>query len=237
MSEIDYAELDKEVSKAMNITGDAEETAAEAEVETAAEIETARPTARRGRYMDMVHPSSDMRPPVKNTVARGEAVAPKRVEKPATAKKSEMAQATSAEDDLEFGVIEDVGRAMPGRNEEIAEEDFVARPEPFVDTEQDAVPDANNYSLGGRSPFIPDARVEKRPLGNFVPENNANGLRSTRNVYSRRTPAKNMPVETQQVMITQPKKKSGWLWALMTLLVIAAGGGLGVLIYWLYTGQ
>lgn len=93
-------------------------------------------------------------------------------------------------------------------------------------------PNANNYSLGVRSPFLnTDAKVEKRPLGNNIPETSASALHSTRNVYSQKSALKNTEAAKKHIVTEGGKKKSGWLWALIVLAVIAAGGGLGYLAY------
>ena len=93
-------------------------------------------------------------------------------------------------------------------------------------------PNANNYSLGVRSPFLnTDAKVEKRPLGNNIPETSTSALRSTRNVYSQKSALKNSEAAKKHIVTEGGKKKSGWLWALIVLAVIAAGGGLGYLAY------
>jgi len=93
-------------------------------------------------------------------------------------------------------------------------------------------PNANNYSLGGRSPFLnPNAQVEKRPLGANVPETNASNLKSTHNVYSHKSPLRDKTNTGKHVVAESPKKKSGWLWTLTVIGVIAAGAGLGYLAY------
>ncbi len=93
-------------------------------------------------------------------------------------------------------------------------------------------PNANNYSLGVRSPFLnTDAKVEKRPLGNNIPETSTSALHSTRNVYSQKSALKNTEAAKKHIVTEGGKKKSGWLWALIVLAVIAAGGGLGYLAY------
>lgn len=93
-------------------------------------------------------------------------------------------------------------------------------------------PNANNYSLGVRSPFLnTDAKVEKRPLGSNIPETSASALHSTRNVYSQKSALKNTEAAKKHIVTEGGKKKSGWLWALIVLAVIAAGGGLGYLAY------
>ncbi|MCQ2570947.1 MAG: hypothetical protein MJ154_01730 [Candidatus Saccharibacteria bacterium] len=92
-------------------------------------------------------------------------------------------------------------------------------------------PNANNYSLGGRSPFMANTKVEKRPLGHNVPETSASALRSTHNVYSQKSPIRATENAKKHIIAQDPKGKSGWLWTLIVLAVIAAGGGLGYLAY------
>jgi hypothetical protein len=92
-------------------------------------------------------------------------------------------------------------------------------------------PNANNYSLGGRSPFMTNTHVEKRPLGANIPETSASALRSTRNVYSQKSPTRATENAQKHVIAQEPGKKSGWLWTLIVIAVIAAGGGLGYLAY------
>ena len=92
-------------------------------------------------------------------------------------------------------------------------------------------PNANNYSLGGRSPFMINTKVDKRPLGTNIPENSAHTVQSTRNVYSQKSPITKKHKADKHIITEAPKKHSGWLWTLIVLLVIAAGGGLGYLAY------
>ena len=92
-------------------------------------------------------------------------------------------------------------------------------------------PNANNYSLGGRSPFLTDAKVEKRPLGKNIPETSSSALKSTKNTYSQKAPSKAAHHAKKHVVTEAPKKHTGWLWALVVLFVLAAGGGLGYLAY------
>jgi hypothetical protein len=92
-------------------------------------------------------------------------------------------------------------------------------------------PNANNYSLGVRSPFLTNTKVEKRPLGTDIPETSTAALRSTKNVYSSKSPSKASTTKKKHMVTEAPKKHSGWLWTLIVLGVIAAGGGLGYLAY------
>lgn len=111
----------------------------------------------------------------------------------------------------------------------------VERPEPV--NKVATSPNANNYSLGGRSPFMTNTKVEKRPLGHNVPETNVSTLHSTKNIYSQKSPSK-LNRHAKHTVTEAPKKHSGWLWTLIVLLVIAAGGGLGYLAYLLvFTNQ
>ncbi len=94
-----------------------------------------------------------------------------------------------------------------------------------------AAPNANNYSLGVRSPFITNTKVEKRPLGTDIPETATSGIHSTKNIYSAKSPSKSTKTAKKHLVTEAPKKHSGWLWTLLVLFVIAAGGGLGYLAY------
>ena len=87
------------------------------------------------------------------------------------------------------------------------------------------------YSLGGRSPFMANTHVEKRPLGTNIPETSASALRSTRNVYSQKSPTRATENTHKHIVTQEPAGKSGWLWTLIVIAVIAAGGGLGYLAY------
>lgn len=93
-------------------------------------------------------------------------------------------------------------------------------------------PNANNYSLGVRSPFMTNTKVEKRPLGTDFPDSSTAALRSTRNVYSSKSPSKSTPAAAKKHIVTEaPKKQSGWIRVLIVLLVLAAGAGLGYLAF------
>lgn len=98
-------------------------------------------------------------------------------------------------------------------------------------TKKPAAPNANNYSLGVRSPFLTNTKVEKRPLGTDIPETSTAALHSTKNVYSSKSPSKASSTKKKHMVTEAPKKHSGWLWTLVVLGVIAAGGGLGYLAY------
>ena len=94
-------------------------------------------------------------------------------------------------------------------------------------------PNANNYSLGVRSPFIRnDAKVEKRPLGSgseFVQDDKV-----SKNTYqAEKTSVKDKDSKAKKTKVARKKEKNskGWVWPLIIMLIIAAGGGLGYLAY------
>jgi len=253
-NEIDFEELDKEVGKAMSGEGKQSKTpakapAASAPPEPPQPKSPPRPIQPRGMYMDMVRPGSGpgARPtPATKSFPTASTTRVVRTTRITETRSPEPAQAPPADDEPEFGVIEDVNRELAIAQDFIeqatAAQDFVAKPEAMRDlptreetiSDYDEEPDANNYSLGGRSPFIPDAKVEKRPLGDFIPEDSTRAVKSTRNVYSQRTPVEQKVPDVKTIVVDTPKKKSGWIWVLITLLVIIIGGGLGWLAFIMY---
>lgn len=92
-------------------------------------------------------------------------------------------------------------------------------------------PNANNYSLGVRSPFIRnDAKVEKRPLGSgseYVQDDMVG--KNTYEPKAKEDAAKSK--KATKVAKSKKQKNNGWIWPLIIILIIAAGGGLGYLAY------
>lgn len=93
-------------------------------------------------------------------------------------------------------------------------------------------PNANNYSLGVRSPFIRnDAKVEKRPLGagsDYVQDDKVG-----KNSYAAKAQPTGKAEDKKKTKVVGNKKQksNGWIWPLIVILIIAAGGGLGYLAY------
>ena len=97
------------------------------------------------------------------------------------------------------------------------------------------ISNADNYSIGGRSPFLTDKKVEKTPLGKNTQQSSVNSIESTKNTYSQKSPIKlKGKTEKKHIVTEGSKEKSGWLWAFIVLLVVAAGGGAGYLTYLLF---
>jgi hypothetical protein len=143
-----------------------------------------------------------------------------------------------------FSSNEDISEDNIADIEDVAAQMFVEESVPVVDepkkAEPDEAPDANNYSLGNaENPFLPGARVDKRPLGLNVKPNaeSANITESTKNVYARREmlnrPAP-MSAAKPTMIVDNPKKKDhGFLWALLIVFVMLLGAGAGALVYYL----
>lgn len=250
---IDYAELDKAVNEAMQsqpkrpVSRTATKTPAKATIKTAA----ARPTTtsqpvhhpqNHGRFMDFA-PRSAIRPatpaikttrkpvaPVRPTVANipqrstikpSSRIATVRKAPDTTATKAVPAEAPAAS-------RPSVAAKIQQKQQHVATAAPKETPKPKVAE----APDANSYSLGGRSPFLVDTKVEKRPLGTNIPETNAATVHSTKNIYSQKNPSKAPVTKRKKHTVTEaPKSHSGWLWTLIVILVIASGAGLGYLAY------
>lgn len=150
MNDIDFDEIDRAVSSASSRGGSTPTPATETrndEMPQPTSTSSAVPAARRssGRFMDVVHPSSDMR----SSASRS---APRRDEPETPASEPSEAPTASKHQDwpdpLDFHGFTDT----PAEPE-------APVPEP---TDTPAQP--------GDSPFLSDAKVEKRPLGAFSTE-------------------------------------------------------------------
>ena len=89
------------------------------------------------------------------------------------------------------------------------------------------------------TPFLPNARVEKRPLG-YGSQSEGNNLDSNlvntgvRNLRSNQDPI-DTPILSREEYATpvkHNKKKSGWPILLAIILIIAIGAGLGALAWY-----
>lgn len=252
---IDYAELDKAVNEAMHAqpARPAARTTARKTTAKAAPVANhvvARPQ-NRGHIMDFAPRGAIRRPtptqPTRTTVAQ--TARPVTPQRPAT---SNIAQRSAIKPASRIATVRKATTtARPVAPKALTETPKMTAPRPSVaakiqqkrqrveDTTppkalkpKAEAPDANSYSLGGRSPFLTDTKVEKRPLGNNIPETNATTVHSTKNVYSTKNPSKAPATKRKKHTVTEaPKSHSGWLWTLIVILVIAAGAGLGYLAY------
>lgn len=236
---------------------DLEKAVKEYKMKKASEVISKSKPATRGRFMDMVKPSAQTRPAARNYSTGKTIPAPASTPMPKVEAKSGPMTATKRRMDMVMSVkktapapkpVEEPKRPMnpqpkPTEEPKPQPKEDTPRPNLFSDDDfakDEPTPNANNFSLGGRSPFIRDAKVDKRPLGPNVPESNAGAIRSTKNVYSQKTPLKAESGETpgrSVITVAAPKKKSGWLWALLTVGIIAAGGGIGLIAYMIFTSN
>ena len=253
--DIDYEALDQAVSGAMGSPAEPEPTEVnptnEAQVQTPQSVGDGpftaaprTPVKPRGRYMDMIRP----RPTATSatTLTQG---TPKPASTPVPAPKPTKIVHTT-----EFGVIEDVNTDESTPDDLIAEAEaeFIADPVPFSDTSQrsaglnsatpdfidedDLAPNPDNYIVGGHSPFLENAIVEKRPLGDYVPETNQQAVESTKNVYSQRSVLQSTPEvdDFATEIVPTPAKKSGLLWFFLVLLILGLGAAAGAAAWYFF---
>ncbi|MBR3232681.1 hypothetical protein IKF74_00090 [Candidatus Saccharibacteria bacterium] len=110
-------------------------------------------------------------------------------------------------------------------------------------------PDNNAYSLGGKSPFLPNYIVSKRPLSDSVPTKKRDNYEklsflgvneeptSRKNVYDKankldKTPEKGKKAKTVKV-IDDTKKKRGVPTWLVIIITIILGAAVGAGVYFL----
>lgn len=98
-------------------------------------------------------------------------------------------------------------------------------------------PNANNYSLGVRSPYLrQDAKVEKRPLNGDISEF-VQDDKIEKNSYPEQTEKpKKKKTHSKHTVKKSEKSNSNWYWPILVILIVAAGGGLGYLLWWILQG-
>lgn len=161
MSDFDFDELDKAVSGALRSPTPTDETptgkpeSAKVNPEPTPISEKPTPPAIRrgsGRFMDVVHPSSDMRSSSRPAVQQAEA---------------SSTQSSQENADQQNGFVPPVTKPTVEPEQFLKAE---AEPEEKTETPQDltslgAMSPVGEWSKPLESPFLPDTKVEKRPLG------------------------------------------------------------------------
>ena len=113
-------------------------------------------------------------------------------------------------------------------------------------------PDNNAYSLGGKSPFLPNYTVDKRPLSNSIPAKKKDNFEelsflgvtedtpSKKNVYEKKSDSNIKKSEDKKAkksktvrVIDDTKKKRGVPVFLIILLTIILGAAVGAGIYFI----
>lgn len=162
--------------------------------------------------------------------ARARAEAKARAEARLRAEKARLSQSARPVQAPRLAQARPVASAAPTKPQPVAKTPEQAT-RPSETKKAPESPNANNYSLGVRSPFmVSSTKITKRPLGQNIPETNADSLKSTKNIYSQKSPSKS-PKQRKHTVVESPKPISGWLRTIIVLLVIAAGAGLGYLAY------
>ena len=249
---IDYAELDKAVNEAMQAQPKRTTASRQATKKSAVSqrpVVAPRPTATahpqsRGRFMDFAPRGTTIRHATAPRPATKPAARPVAPTRPTTAnipqrsavkpasRIATVRKATSTSTEATTPSRPSVAAKIQQKQQRVATTATPREtPKPKASPKIEA-PDANSYSLGGRSPFLVDTKVEKRPLGTNIPETNTAAVHSTKNIYSQKNPSKTPVTKRKKHTVTEaPKSHSGWLWTLIVILVIAAGAGLGYLAY------
>lgn len=230
----------------------------------------------RGRFMDVMHPNHDMKasrsvprnqnystthsiePLDKSLKLDDEAVEEialdeVKVDKKVKNEKSETAKKRETKEDLKLDSVDDLDDFKIVDNTVISEE-----------VEDEGEPDGNSFSLEDSitTPFLPDAKVEKRPLGGGAAVDSALDLSeeskmvskgknkkqakaggidlSSMDIDSEPMPKSIYDIDDSQagtVVVAPPKKKSGWIWLLVILLIALVGAGGGMALYFLLFNQ
>lgn len=124
------------------------------------------------------------------------------------------------------------------------------KPEPKAKS-NDSAPDNNAYSLGGKSPFITNYNVDKRPLSNSVPAkkkddnfeklsflgvNDTNESGHHKNVYKRDDDSRDKPEKkknkTVRIIDDEAEGKGMPIW-LIIILTIILGAAVGAGVYFI----
>ncbi len=145
-------------------------------------------------------------PAITKTVAKPVQAAPKPVQKPAPTPEMQQTAAAAAE----------------------AAQALEAGPR---------TPNANNYSIGVRSPYIRnDAKVSKRPLNGDASEYVQDDKIEKNEYPEQPEKTKKKKTRSKHTVKKDKQKNTSWYWPILVVLIVAAGGGLGYLLWWILQG-
>ncbi len=153
--------------------------------------------------------------------------------------------------EAELNALDELDEISDDLEAEIA--DFVDEPKPiFEKPEQKAentkkadAPDANRFTLGGRSPFLTSVKVEKRPLSGLVPDEDVQPIKKEiktplKNAYrakikqvlkSDKTDEKEVVHRETTIVATPNTPVHNLSLAFAILLTIILGGLIGAVVY------
>lgn len=145
----------------------------------------------------------------------------------------------------ELSALDELDAVSDDLEAEIA--DFVEEPKPMFAEKKTDAPDANKYSLGGRSPFLSSVRVEKRPLSSFVSSETKTLKAETRTPVknSYRTKIKQVvnkvredrsesqpPRRRETTIISTPKDHANGIGlSIAIILTVILGAAIGAVLY------
>ena len=156
-------------------------------------------------------------------------------------------EANDFEDEIKaLDELDDIDKISDDLEAEIA--DFVDEPKPmFEKIKKPDAPDANGFSLGGRSPFLTSVKVEKRPLSGIVPDEvkpikkeanvplkNAYRAKIKQVLKSDKTDDKKVLHRETTIVSTPQSHAHNISLAIAILLTIILGGLIGAVVYLIF---
>lgn len=128
---------------------------------------------------------------------------------------------------------------------------FVDEPKPMFEKKKPDAPDANKFSLGGRSPFLSSVKVEKRPLSGIVSDEEVQPIKKEaktplKNAYrakikqvlkSDKTDNKTVTHRETTIVSTPNTPAHNISLAFAILLTVILGGLIGAVVYLVFFQQ
>lgn len=173
MQDIDFDEIDRAVSSITSTNTETGTSDASLSPAAPAPVAVDSPAVRRsgGRFMDVVHPSSDMRPPVSPRPAAPFAPTLHREEVPERSETVESRPEPAAVSSSAFHWPDSIEAMTPAPEPAPAPVDATpsveSAPTPLSTPDLASVSTNDETANSLESPFLTDAKVEKRPLGAF----------------------------------------------------------------------
>ena len=161
--------------------------------------------------------------------------------------------------EAELNALDELDEISDDLEAEIA--DFVDEPKPIFEKSEKAgkaekskkadAPDANRFTLGGRSPFLTSVKVEKRPLSGLVPDEDVQPIKKEiktplKNAYrakikqvlkSDKTDEKEVVHRETTIVATPNTPVHNLSLAFAILLTIILGGLIGAVVYLVFFQQ
>jgi hypothetical protein len=184
--------------------------------------------------------------PPKNMAPRGhyiDIIPARRVVKPVITQKpapvATVVKTTTFVQEEEVDIITEVPKQeIPTAEELRAEKEFI-EDEITVKTTELSI---SSQEIAAKSPFIETVNIPKRPLSPDVPSESERAIRSSKNIYSSRSPLVSRPEKSSAEATNSKKDKKvkksrrfDWFSALIVLLIVIFGSAIGFILYILFT--